>query len=149
MIMSRSIRLATNGIISLFLWLSRIPLRLPWWLSGKESACSAGDPGSIPGLEPPGEGHAAHSSILAWRTPWTEEPGGLRSTASHRVRHNGVTKWLYPAARVPRVFSIRSSQRDLQAVSTSRRVNSAAVDTGMRVSLCIIVLSRYMPRSGH
>ena len=38
------------------------------------------DVGSIPGsgrsLE---EGMAAHSSILAWRTPWTEEPGGLRS----------------------------------------------------------------------
>ena len=28
---------------------------------------------------------AAHSSILAWRTPWTEEPGGLQSTGSQRV----------------------------------------------------------------
>ena len=28
---------------------------------------------------------AAHSSILAWRIPWTEEPGGLRSTGSQRV----------------------------------------------------------------
>ena len=90
MIMSRSIRLATNGIISLFLWLSRIPLRLPWWLSGKESACSAGDPGSIPGLEPPGEGHAAHSSILAWRIPWTEEPDGLQSMGSQGVEHTGL-----------------------------------------------------------
>ena len=31
--------------------LSIFYLALPWWLSGKESACSAGDPGSIPGLE--------------------------------------------------------------------------------------------------
>ena len=29
-----------------------------------------------------------HSSILAWRIPWTEEPGGLQSTGLHRVRHD-------------------------------------------------------------
>ena len=41
--------------------------------------------GSIPGSErPPGEGVATHSSILAWRIPWTEEPGGLQSTGSHK-----------------------------------------------------------------
>ena len=39
---------------------------------GKESACNAGDLGSIPGLgRSPGEGKATHSSILAWRIPWT------------------------------------------------------------------------------
>ena len=31
---------------------------------------------------------ATHSSILAWRIPWTEEPGGLQSMRSQRVRHN-------------------------------------------------------------
>ena len=31
---------------------------------------------------------AAHSSILAWRIPWTEEPGGLQSTGSQTVRHD-------------------------------------------------------------
>jgi len=31
---------------------------------------------------------ATHSSILAWRTPWTEELGGLQSTGSQRVGHN-------------------------------------------------------------
>ena len=35
---------------------------------------------------------AIHSSILAWRIPWTEEPGGLQSTGSQRVRHHGATK---------------------------------------------------------
>ena len=46
------------------------------------------DVGSIPGLEDPlDEGMATHFSILAWRTPWTEEPGGLESTGSHRVEH--------------------------------------------------------------
>ena len=52
--------------------------RLPCGSDGKESACNAGDPGSIPGsgrfLE---KGMAAHSSILPWRIPWTEEPGRL------------------------------------------------------------------------
>ena len=33
---------------------------------------------------------ATHSSILAWRIPWTEEPGGLQSTGSQRVRHDSV-----------------------------------------------------------
>ena len=31
---------------------------------------------------------ATHSSILAWRIPWTEEPGGLQFTGSQRVRHD-------------------------------------------------------------
>ena len=34
------------------------------------------------------KGMAAHSSILAWRIPWTEEPGGLQSMGSQRVRHD-------------------------------------------------------------
>ena len=34
------------------------------------------------------KGMATHSSILAWRIPWTEEPGGLQSMGSQRVRHN-------------------------------------------------------------
>ena len=45
---------------------------------GKVSACSAGDLDSIPGLGRfPGEGKAAHSSILAWKIPWMEEPHRL------------------------------------------------------------------------
>ena len=44
---------------------------------------------SLGGGDPLEEGMATHSSILAWRIPWTEEPGGLRSTGSQRVRHNG------------------------------------------------------------
>jgi len=36
----------------------------------------------------PGEGTATHSSILAWRIPWTEELGGLQSIGSQRVGHN-------------------------------------------------------------
>ena len=35
---------------------------------------------------------ATHSSILAWRLPWTEEPGGLQSMGSQRIGHNCMTK---------------------------------------------------------
>ena len=41
------------------------------------------------GLEDPlEEGMAVHSSILAWRIPWTEEPGGVQSIRSQRVGHD-------------------------------------------------------------
>ena len=39
-------------------------------------------------FRPLGEGMATHSSILAWRIPWTEEPGGLQSVGSQRVRRD-------------------------------------------------------------
>ena len=38
--------------------------------------------------DPLEEGMATHSGILAWRIPWTEEPGGLQSAGSHRVGHS-------------------------------------------------------------
>jgi len=38
--------------------------------------------------DPLEEGMATHSSILAWRIPWTEEPGGLQSTGSHGAGHD-------------------------------------------------------------
>ena len=45
-----------------------------------------GNEGSVPGQEDPmEEGMATHSSTLAWRVPWTEEPGGLQSRGSQRV----------------------------------------------------------------
>ena len=53
----------------------------------KKSACNAGDLGSIPGLgRSLEEEMATHSSILAWRIPWTEEPGGLQTMGSQKSR---------------------------------------------------------------
>ena len=50
---------------------------------GKESACNTGDSGRSPGQEDLLEKKmATHSSILAWRSPWTEEPGRLQSMES-------------------------------------------------------------------
>ena len=55
----------------------------------KESACNAGDLGSFLVLEDPLEKETAtHSNVFAWRIPWTEEPDGLQSVYSQRVRHN-------------------------------------------------------------
>ena len=44
--------------------------------------------GSLGWEDPLEKGMATHSSILAWRIPWTEEPGGLQSMESYRVRHD-------------------------------------------------------------
>ena len=56
---------------------------LPQWLSGKESACSAGDTGewvqSLDREDPLEEGISIHAIILACRISWMEEPGRLRS----------------------------------------------------------------------
>ena len=43
---------------------------------------------SLGGEDPLEKEMAMHSSILAWRIPWTEEPAGLQSTGSQRVRHD-------------------------------------------------------------
>ena len=57
---------------------------------GKESACKSGDADSIPESEDPlEEGMKTHSSILGWRIPGTEEPGGgLQSMGSQRIGHD-------------------------------------------------------------
>ena len=53
------------------------------------NAGDARDVGLILGQEDPlEEGMTTHSSILACRIPWTEEPGGLQSLGSQRVRHD-------------------------------------------------------------
>ena len=57
----------------------------PGGSDGKESACNSGDPGLIPVWEDLLEkGTATHSSILAWRIPWKEEPGRLQSMGSQK-----------------------------------------------------------------
>ena len=55
--------------------------------------------GSLGWEDPLEKGMATHSSILAWRIPWTEEPGGLQSMESYRVRHDwGQTLSLFSIA---------------------------------------------------
>ena len=60
-------------------------------ISGKEVANAGGmrDVGLIPGPEDPlQEGMATYSSFLAWKIPWTEEPGGLQSMGLQRAGHD-------------------------------------------------------------
>ena len=52
---------------------------------------------------------ATHSSILAWRIPWTEEPGGLQSMGSQTVEHNCVTD-------THTEYSLKSGSRILPAL---------------------------------
>ena len=64
----------------------------PGGASAKEPASHAGDKTQVRSLGQEDlleEGLATHSSILAWRIPWTEELGGLQSMGSQRVRHDG------------------------------------------------------------
>ena len=68
------------------IYLVYISWGLPKWLSGKESTCNAGDMGSILGREDLLEKEmATYCSILAWKVPWTEEPGGLQSMQSQEL----------------------------------------------------------------
>ena len=58
----------------------------PGGSDGKESACNAGDLGSIPGLgRSPGGGHGNPLQYYCLQNPWTEEPGGLEFTGLQRV----------------------------------------------------------------
>ena len=77
------------GISSILfiLFFHNLTQSFPGGASGKELACQCRldirDSGSIPGSgRSPGRGHGNPSSILAWRIPWTEEPGRLKSFGS-------------------------------------------------------------------
>ena len=68
----------------------------------KESACRAGDLGSILGLRrSPGEGNGTHSSVLAWRFPWTEEPGRQQSMG---LQESDMTELILPPFFFSRLF---------------------------------------------
>ena len=88
---------AMNMSVYIFVWVfvsSYLGVEFfPGSSAGKESACNVGDLGSVPSWEDPlEEGMATHSGILAWRIPQTEEPGGLQSKRSQRLRYDWVTK---------------------------------------------------------
>ena len=85
----RAAPLAHSSVFFSLIWV------LPWWVS----ACSAEDLGWEDPLE---KEMATPSSILAWRIPWMEEPGGLQSTGLQRVGHDWATSLsLYLSALQP------------------------------------------------
>ena len=60
------------------------------------------------------KGMATHSSIPAWRIPWTEEPGGLQSKVSQRVRHDWATNTHTHTYTHPARFRVWSSNVEAQ-----------------------------------
>ena len=61
---------------------------------GKESACNVGDLGSTPGSQrSPEKGMATHFSILAWRIPWTEDPGRPQSMGLQGGSDGKASAW--------------------------------------------------------
>ena len=68
---------------------------------------NAGDVGSIPGLgRSPGELKTTHSSILAWKIPWTEKPGRLRSMGSQIAEHDWPIEHVHSVVRqISRAYS--------------------------------------------
>ena len=83
---------AVCGVAQSWTRLKRLSSSSSMWLSGKKKnppfdAGDVRDTDSIPGSGR-SSGEGTPSSVLAWRIPWTEEPGGLPSMGSHRVGHD-------------------------------------------------------------
>ena len=79
--------------------LPRQYLGLPWWLRGQRICLQCRRHGFDPwvGKISQRKEMATHSSLLAWRIPWTEESGGLQPMWSQRVGHDCVTNTLTPS----------------------------------------------------
>ena len=109
-------------------------LGIPRRLSGKESSCQCRRRRFNPWVRKfPGEGddNPHHSSTVAWEIPWAEQPGGLQSMGSQRVRHNLATKqqvlgiqWQIKQAPCP--SGANSTTRDRQM---SRLFQCSVTDT--------------------
>ena len=79
----------------------------PGGSDGKRICVQCRKPRFSPGGEdPPEKGMATHASILAWRIPWTEEPGGLQPTGLQRVGHN----WAQQHVAIIPFYSLPKSQ---------------------------------------
>ena len=85
-----------HAVFGLFYLLNKFPSwiyeHFPGASNSKESTCNAGDQvSSLSQEDPLEEETATHSSILAWRIPWTEKPGRLPSMGLQRVGHDWMT----------------------------------------------------------
>ena len=88
------------------------------------------------------QGTATHSSILAWRIPWTEEPSGLQSMGSQRVGHDWATnththtpalwKWTYISWLLNREYSDYREERLSEQSNEERRIMRHFTDSRLR-----------------
>ena len=97
--------------------------------------------------DPLEKGTATYSSILAWRIPWTEAPGGLQSLGLQRVRHDWVTKHSttqryksWPSSSSPQVTNALTPSRSVPCVL---RHSCVCVDGGGSYSTSVC------PRPSH
>ena len=74
--------------------------------------------------DPLEKGMATRSSILAWRIPWTEEPGGLQSMGSQRVGHNWATE-LSLSQMIYNVGSVSGIQQNDLVIQTHTHIGSS------------------------
>ena len=101
--------------------------------------------------EPQEKGMATHPSILAWRTPWTEELGGLQSIKLHRLRHNRSTsaeQTTFHCVHVPHLLYPSTCQWTFRLLPCPGYCNQCPMNSGVAVSFQIGFSSGYMPRSG-
>jgi len=96
---------------------------------------------------------ATHSSVLAWRIPWTEEPGGLQSTGLQRVRHNRATKHstahVYIHTYIPNLLYSSLDGHLLPCILDIVNNFQVLWTLGyMYLWVRVFVLSRYISRSG-
>ena len=111
----------------------------PGGASGKKPACQCRKQEmqvwSLGQEDPLEEGLATHSSTLAGRIPWTEEPGGLQSVGSHRVRYN----WSHLACKYAIILEC----------SLSTKVTPRVWQNGGLVWEMLRYQSRWLPLMGH
>ena len=130
---SKKIRACIHTMAALEFVFCLILARLPWWLSRKESVCQCRRHEFDPWVreDPLEEEMATHSSILAWRIPWKEEPGGLQSVGSHsQTRLSTHSHSLILAPTTGGGFTI--SAEDVASRSKERELssNSVALNSG-------------------
>ena len=85
---------------------------------------------------------ATHSSILAWRIPWTKEPGGLQSMGSQRVGHERLTHGPRMQTREVKrtALTLRDPARSREEDSLVQgRLHASRSPTGLTGSLCKLI----------
>ena len=85
---------------------------------------------------------ATHSSILAWKIPWTEEPGGLQSMGSKRVRHDWATSLVHTNIKIVFCISAQTAtglwaETSLNLECTLRRVSILTLFSSVQLLSCV------------